>query len=384
MRELQKICSLGKIPLHIGFYSENHNPHGIPDLLEFEVGLNRKLDLIIQMPNRNTTEIIKKIYMEGPQIGNPMKEDGFGFEYANEFISFISNAIGKDNFGGLDILEIGCGTGFLMKQLHNLNANVVGIDPGSKSAVYAKEAGLEVIPEEFSSNAVNGKFDLIVHANVLEHVHDPIKFLSEQLSVLKKGGRIVICIPDCTIPIERGDISMFIHQHTNYFTEDSLKNLATVVGTEVVSCRKADFGAVMYASLMMGNHIKREKFEHITSADKFSSRVINSIETIKKYIEEIIDRGESIGIFCPGRFINYHLAIEINYDKIRFFDDDPIFEGKYFPPIDVPIESRKSLIANPVENILIVSRAFGTKITASLREIPQLKKCRIVTIEELF
>jgi len=45
------------------------------------------------------------------------------------------------------------------------------------------------------SSEIHGKFDLIMHYFVLEHVGDPTGFLSQQLDLLAPGGHVVFEIP---------------------------------------------------------------------------------------------------------------------------------------------------------------------------------------------
>jgi len=52
---------------------------------------------------------------------------------------------------------------------------------------------------------------------------------------------------------------------------------------------------------------------------------------------------------------------------IRFFDDHLGLAGKYYPGIDIPVESRESLYRSPPSALLIMSLSFGTKIRDSLR-----------------
>jgi hypothetical protein len=83
---------------------------------------------------------------------------------------------------------------------------------------------------------------------------------------------------------------------------------------------------------------------------------------LTKKFQEFTKEG-SLGIFCPARAL-YLLNLEI---EVRFFEDDLRQIGKYLPPLTQPIEGRKELLENPVDNLIIMSRTFGSRILESLR-----------------
>jgi 2-polyprenyl-3-methyl-5-hydroxy-6-metoxy-1,4-benzoquinol methylase len=96
-------------------------------------------------------------------------------------------------------LDIGCGTGYGTRYLYNLGIDVRGIDVSPNVVSYASRhyAG----PEYAQSSAErlpfpDGTFDSITAFEVIEHVPDPQKAISEIRRVLKKGGRLFTSTPN--------------------------------------------------------------------------------------------------------------------------------------------------------------------------------------------
>ena len=81
---------------------------------------------------------------------------------------------------------------------------------------------------------------------MLEHVVNPVEFLQNHINDLNSGGLIAFAVPDCSSYIKCGDISMILHEHLNYFDNDSLRNVVECAGFEVLNIQKANHGGVLF------------------------------------------------------------------------------------------------------------------------------------------
>lgn len=97
-------------------------------------------------------------------------------------------------------LDVGCGggkTGVLLKELGV--REVVGIEKNEDAARYAKDFCDRVIVgdvERIDLPFPPSYFDLIIYADVLEHLFDPWSLLRRHRVVLREGGFIVVSIPN--------------------------------------------------------------------------------------------------------------------------------------------------------------------------------------------
>jgi len=96
---------------------------------------------------------------------------------------------------GKKALEVGCGGGILCEEIAKMGFDTTGIDPSEHSLNiarnHAKVSGLEIKYEEGTGEALpyaNGEFDAVFCCDVLEHVRDLPKVMSEISRVLKPGG----------------------------------------------------------------------------------------------------------------------------------------------------------------------------------------------------
>ena len=61
-------------------------------------------------------------------------------------------------FDGMDILEIGCSSGFMLNKFKENNINTVGVEPSGEFLEFVRNNGFEVYKD---LEEVKGKFDLI-------------------------------------------------------------------------------------------------------------------------------------------------------------------------------------------------------------------------------
>ncbi|MCA3442505.1 MAG: bifunctional 2-polyprenyl-6-hydroxyphenol methylase/3-demethylubiquinol 3-O-methyltransferase UbiG [Rhodobacter sp.] len=102
-------------------------------------------------------------------------------------------------FAGLRLLDIGCGGGLLSEPMARLGARVVGADAAARNIpvarLHAEQAGLDIdyrhtTAEELA--AAGEEFDVVLNMEVVEHVSDPLAYLTACGQLLKPGG-LMIC-----------------------------------------------------------------------------------------------------------------------------------------------------------------------------------------------
>lgn len=140
---------------------------------------------------------------------------------SNRSASRVARLVGKNK----TILEVGCGPGSQSKVFHGiLGCDVVGIeiDPAraEKARTYCREvhvANLET--DDLSGFLKDEKFDVIVCADVLEHLRNPDDLLIGLKNYLKPDGYLVASIPNFT---HASIIYEMIHGRFEYKTEGLL------------------------------------------------------------------------------------------------------------------------------------------------------------------
>ena len=171
---------------------------------------------------------------------------------------------GDRPFAGLRLLDIGCGGGLLCEPMARLGAEVVGADAAARNIpvarVHAEQSGLEIDYRHTTAEdmaAAGETFDVILNMEVVEHVSDPLAYLTACREMLKPGG-LMVC---STINRNPKSYMMAIigaehvmrwlpkgtHEWNKFITPDELFALLTQAGLDPVDRKGFVFNPVAWS-----------------------------------------------------------------------------------------------------------------------------------------
>ena len=123
---------------------------------------------------------------------NPTRLDYITSQIAAEFGRDLNDA---KPFAGLRILDIGCGGGLLCEPMARLGATIVGADAAERNIpvaqIHAEQSGLDIDYRFTTAEAMaeaGEQFDVVLNMEVVEHVADPLGYLTACQQLLKSGG----------------------------------------------------------------------------------------------------------------------------------------------------------------------------------------------------
>jgi methionine biosynthesis protein MetW len=174
---------------------------------------------------------------------DPLRYDGHTddlFEVAGMMRAAIPN--------GARVLDVGCGTGGLTEIVtRGKDASVVGIEPDKARAALAAERGLEVFGGTLDESFVDSHdpFDVVIFADVLEHLPAPAAILALAARALRPGGIMLISVPNVAHWSIRGNLlvgrfdyepyGLMDSTHLRWFTKKSIKSLVEDAGLQVAT-----------------------------------------------------------------------------------------------------------------------------------------------------
>jgi len=192
---------------------------------------------------------------------NPCRLDYITSQIAAEYGRDLN---GPTPFAGLRILDIGCGGGLLCEPMARLGATVVGVDAAAGNIpvakVHAEQSGLEIDYRHGTAEAMAAdgeQFDVVLNMEVVEHVADPLGYLTACQQLLKPGG-LHIC---STINRNPKSFVMAIvgaehimrwlpkgtHEWAKFITPDELFELMTQAGLNPVDRKGFQFNPITWS-----------------------------------------------------------------------------------------------------------------------------------------
>ncbi len=132
---------------------------------------------------------------------------------------------------GAPILDVGCGTGFILEKLqHDYHAH--GLDHAEVAVNYCHQRGLTFVKQGLlGEETFDGKkFRLISFFDIIEHMEDDLTMISIAKSYLSDDGYLMITVPAFQFLWSAHDE---IHHHKRRYTKESLKNLLEKAGYTV-------------------------------------------------------------------------------------------------------------------------------------------------------
>jgi 2-polyprenyl-3-methyl-5-hydroxy-6-metoxy-1,4-benzoquinol methylase len=147
---------------------------------------------------------------------------------------------------GMRILDFGCGEGAFSQRLIDAGMNVDGCDINTDQikAMVNRKITLD-LDKEIGNQAFSEKYDLLIAMEILEHLQNPWKYVSDCMSLVKDDGIIVLSTPNISnfasrlrffmrgslMAFEKPD---FVHGHITPLSFIQLENMFDKLGLTVL------------------------------------------------------------------------------------------------------------------------------------------------------
>jgi 2-polyprenyl-3-methyl-5-hydroxy-6-metoxy-1,4-benzoquinol methylase len=153
---------------------------------------------------------------------------------------------------GSRVLDLGCGEGAFAAELLRAGSEVLAVDvaeePLRRAREKSPELSTQLIDGEGTWGLADASFDVVWAGEVIEHVADTSRWLSELRRVLRPGGRVLLSTPQ----LGRAQLlsaalsgNAFARRfdpqgdHLHHYDRATLSALVTSFGFEQLSVRRA-------------------------------------------------------------------------------------------------------------------------------------------------
>ena len=130
---------------------------------------------------------------------------------------------------GENILDVGCGIGYLSGLAEKQGASVVGIDMSVEALKYSRSTlcGSFVCGEAGKLPFIDNQFDKVIFADVIEHVEDDNLAIREIVRVAKPDALIVISTPELEALFTKTRLKTFLHEEEDQFQKNYRQGYTT-------------------------------------------------------------------------------------------------------------------------------------------------------------
>jgi len=161
------------------------------------------------------------------------------------------------------VLDLGCGEGDFTAWIAQAGADVLGIDVAEAALARAgsRHPGVEfrLAPIDGALPTPDGSFDVVWASEVIEHVADTARWLSEVRRVLVPGGRLLLTTPNHgRLKLLLGGIQRYsepLGDHLHLYVADSLRELLADFDFQQVRVR-SEGGPPLLRRLLMATALR--------------------------------------------------------------------------------------------------------------------------------
>ena len=296
-----------------------------------------------------------------PYYKEVIRASAFSDEMKSFRISQFNEFVKNFSLQNKKFIEIGCGRGEYLSILKLTSVDAYGVEFSSESVEYCQSLGLNVskgFVQDENEKLVNGPFDGFCILSFLEHLPEPNKVLRGIFNNLNDGAIGLIEVPNFDMIVRNKLFSEFIGDHLFYFTIDTLKQVLTLNGFDVIEIKEVWHDYIISAVVRKKNKIELADF-------------YNYQNKIKREIENFIDRFDKKQVAIWGASHQALAIISLTNikDRIKYVVDSATFkQGKYTPATHIPIVAPEMLVKEPVEAIIVMAASYSDEVVKIIRD----------------
>ncbi len=303
---------------------------------------------------------------------------GIGRTWQNHYKSFLK-FLQPDIDQSDCIMEVGGGNGILLRMIRDYNERVTiyDIEPNP----FYQIADVTTIKQYFDRHfQIDREFNLIYCSHLVEHLSDVNEFLSKSNALLPLGGKLVTACPNILKSLENLHLNAFTTDHLNYYTPDTLSDLALRHGF-----RQNDF----FQYQDHGMYMRFEKVEQPQPVGKLgdSKQTLSILFVFSAYDAKIRAYAKHIDSTLKSDFylfgghgltISFLRYLADPSRVIAILDNEPTKKGRRLAGTEFYVR-HPSIIGEITEPVVLVYMgAYTTEICQQLLEInPGVKLIRL-------
>ncbi|WP_135076058.1 class I SAM-dependent methyltransferase [Terasakiella sp. SH-1] len=273
-----------------------------------------------------------------------------------QFADFVST----HELQGKKVLEVGCGKGEYLELMQEQGVQAHGIE-GGLEVVQASQSKPYHMRHDFLEKAdqtlSDGPYDAFFMLNYLEHLPNPNETLRAIAHNLYPGAVGLVEVPNFDMIIRAGLFSEFINDHLFYFTKETLSDLLTRNGFELLDCSE------VWHDYCLSAVVKKRQPSDLSHLKKIEAN-------IKKNISDFLEpyASDEVALWGAGHQALANISLLKLQEHIAYVvDSAPFKQNKYTPATHVPIVPPDRLREHPVKAVIVMAASYSDEVASLLR-----------------
>jgi ribosomal protein L32 len=269
----------------------------------------------------------------------------------NDFLhAFIQRVAPNRRFKS--IVEIGCNDLYLLRKLKTQGDYLLGFDPIWKGHTERIVDDIHVrdhyIEEINPARDIAVPPELIISANTLEHVDDPLHSMQPIFDHAAEGAVFVVEVPSFDTLVHTARYDQIFHQHLNYYSLASFQAMIRQLGGEYLThCYNYEYwlGTMLIAFTKPASKKSASVVtSQAPSRDEFHLQMKlfkHQLENLATSMEHIRSRGTPLYGYGAAQMVPtlaYHLDSDLSFLE-GILDDNTAKNGLTYPNLKVMIKS---------------------------------------------
>ncbi len=286
------------------------------------------------------------------------------------------NLIDKFDLRGKRLLEVGCGKGDFLALLCELGQNTgIGFDPSYDGKFRHREqtGELTFVSDFFGPRYQHLQGDFVYSRHVLEHIPQPVPFLTRLHAAIIPGGTLYIEVPNSMPVLEERKIWDVIYEHCTYFTELSLSNCLRLAGFEPQRMEVAFNGMNLIAEAVpvgrpLELHREDARLQELERyAREWAALFEDKSDGLKMRLDRYAREGKTVAAWGGGaRATTLVNVLGLRDSLACVVDLNPQKHGRFLGGGGQPMVAPSYLKESPPEAVLIVNPVYGEEIIGML------------------
>ncbi len=306
-------------------------------------------------------------------------------DYSPVFQEFANGLAEKliDTYGIREkrVVELGCGKGHFLSLLCEKGENSgIGFDPSYEGERIDSPAAsrIEYVQDFYGEKYTDHPGDLVCCRHVLEHIKDPVNFLSSTRNTVGDQRDTVVYfeVPNVRLILEKMSVWDIIYEHCNYFSIESMTSLFRQEGFEILNTEETyqqqfislECRLAATNTPTISEPINLSQLSQLV--EEFSEKMKERMATWTQRLAEFESVGKRVVIWGAGaKTVGFVNMLKIDHQISSVVDINPHKQGLHLAGTGQKIVPPEQLQNEKPDVVILMNPIYKNEIAKQLKEM---------------